>query len=174
MKTEPKSSHAETPGLLSAMLDGEATQAEIDAACAAWRDDADSRDRWHAYALIGDVLRSEDLGHAADRDATFVRALSERLVAEPAPMNPAPSRRLWRQIAVPAAVAAGFAAVASAVIVMRGPPEREAAAIASADAGVPPNGNAARVRWADPYVDAHRVQSIRRASLAQAVSEYGR
>ena len=42
---------------LSALADGQADAAEP--ACGLWRDDAAARQTWHAYHLIGDVLRSE-------------------------------------------------------------------------------------------------------------------
>jgi sigma-E factor negative regulatory protein RseA len=44
---------------LSALVDGEAEGAEH--ACNRWRDDEHLRRDWHAYQLIGDVMRSEDL-----------------------------------------------------------------------------------------------------------------
>lgn len=169
MNDEPKSSDAGIPGLLSALLDGEATRTETDAACAAWRDDAQLRDRWHAYALIGDVLRCEDLARTGERDAAFVRALGVRLASEPTPMNPGPLKRMWRQVAVPAAVAAGFAAVAGTAVVLRGPAEPDTALVANgSERPVMTTPNGAQVRQTVLYVDAHRVQSIRRGALAQA------
>lgn len=125
----------QTPELLSALTDGECPADDVAAACAAWRQDEDARARWHAYQLIGDVLRSEDLASTAGRDAAFLARVRERLQQEPvvlAPVEaaveaqpagwravangapvpvsdaPAPRRRLW---AAPLTMAAGFVAV---------------------------------------------------------------
>jgi len=125
----------ETHELLSALSDGECRADEVAAACAAWRQDADARARWHAYQLIGDVLRSDDLASTAGRDAAFLARLRERLEQEPVVLAPpaerapqvaaegwravangapvradgtATRRRLW---AAPLTMAAGFVAV---------------------------------------------------------------
>ena len=115
---------------LSSLADGEAQA--LDAGCALWRDDREARERWHAYHLIGDVLRSEDLATAPGRDAAFLAGLRQRLAQEPVPLAPRPTpiaaaagaagaRRLgWR---APAAVAAGFLVVAGALVLTRGLPE---------------------------------------------------
>ncbi|MBL8289934.1 MAG: anti-sigma 24 factor [Rubrivivax sp.] len=116
---------------LSALADGDA--AALPHAAALWRDDADARERWHTYHLIGDVMRSEELSSPPGRDAAFVARLRTRLASEPVPFAPAASspaptaaaaqalrahaRHLgWR---APAAVAAGFVAVAVTVAWMR-------------------------------------------------------
>ena len=52
---------------LSALVDGELDPAAAVRACAGWRDDAGCRATWHAYHLIGDVLRSDDLASDASR-----------------------------------------------------------------------------------------------------------
>ena len=116
---------------LSTLMDGEADASAVQACCDAWRDDAAGRAAWHAYHLIGDVLRSEDLCHAPQRDAAFVATLRARLDAEPAllaPAAPSEARRAaprrvsrWRAFSAPAAVAAGFVAVGGAVLVLRAP-----------------------------------------------------
>lgn len=110
---------------LSALMDGD--RAAADQACCAWRGDASARDDWHTYHLIGDLLRSDEHRCEPGRDASFVARLRERLAAEPtvlAPPPPArPARRLRAWMA-PAAVAAGFVAVAGALVVTRvGAPE---------------------------------------------------
>jgi sigma-E factor negative regulatory protein RseA len=109
---------------LSALMDGEASAA--DEACRAWRDDRTSRAHWHAYHLIGDLLRSEEHRCDAAHDADFVARLRQRLADEPAlpapqPLQPVASTgvqraRTWM---APAAVAAGFIAVAGALVVTR-------------------------------------------------------
>lgn len=118
---------------LSALADGELDAAGVARACVQWRDDADSRASWHAYQLIGDALRSEDLCTSAHRDGDFLAALRQRLAHEPvvlAPMSAvseppadvfrAPAlvvrRRSW---ATPAAVAAGFVVVAGALVAVQ-------------------------------------------------------
>ena len=106
---------------LSMLLDGECDATGAEQACRAWREDADTRATWHAYQLIGDVLRSEDLAHPAERDEAFLGALRLRLAGEPVVLAPAAAtlvapRRRWF---APAAAAAGFAAVAGVLVVMR-------------------------------------------------------
>jgi sigma-E factor negative regulatory protein RseA len=115
---------------LSAMADGELDDlAEVGHACATWHADASHRATWHAYHLIGDVMRSDDLASDAGRDAAFLGALRARMAAEPVVLAPEPlpatqaavaARRgtwSWR---VPTAVAAGFVAVAGVLVVTRG------------------------------------------------------
>jgi sigma-E factor negative regulatory protein RseA len=127
---------------LSALMDGEADASALHACCDAWREDAAGRAAWHAYHLIGDVLRSEDLSSAPQRDAAFVAALRTRLDGEPALLAPAavdaraaPHRASrWRAFGAPAAVAAGFVAVGGAVLVLRSPPATEPVTLTQAAA----------------------------------------
>jgi sigma-E factor negative regulatory protein RseA len=102
---------------LSALLDGDGQAAEK--ACTLWRDDPQARRTWHAYHLIGDVLRSEDLASSPARDVAFLDALRQRLAAEPVVLAPAvvPAPRRSRAWLVPAAMAGGFAAVAGFFLV---------------------------------------------------------
>ena len=105
---------------LSALADGQADAAEP--ACGLWRDDAAARQTWHAYHLIGDVLRSEELAREPGRDAAFVAALREKLAAEPvvlAPLTSSPRVRARQPWLLPAAAAAGFVAVAGVLVVLR-------------------------------------------------------
>jgi sigma-E factor negative regulatory protein RseA len=117
---------------LSALADGEARAA--DPACAGWREDAEARRTWHAYQLIGDVMRSDDLARPASRDAAFLAGLRERLAAEPAVLAPtpaaaaAPARRRQHWL-LPVAAAAGFVVVAGVLVVARvSQPEAESPA----------------------------------------------
>jgi len=115
---------------LSTLMDGELDAPEAHAACELWRVDVQMRSSWHAYHLIGDVLRTDELASDAARDARFLGALRERLAAEPvvlAPQVEAPfarpdaaqrGARRWAWLA-PTAVAAGFMAVAIALLVTR-------------------------------------------------------
>lgn len=117
------------PQRLSALVDGELDAEAVRAACADWHDGGEVRVNWHAYHLIGDVLRSDALASDARHDERFLRRLRERLAAEPAVLAPQPlasvapaARRQsarWKWLA-PAAVAAGFMAVASVLVVTRG------------------------------------------------------
>jgi sigma-E factor negative regulatory protein RseA len=100
---------------LSALMDGELDAAE--SACARWRDDPELRSRWHAYHLIGDVLRSEELASSRGRDAKFLSDLRQRLADEPVVLAPEAVVRPRRSWMAPAAVAAGFAAVAGVLVV---------------------------------------------------------
>lgn len=118
---------------LSALADGEAQSQEVARACAAWRDHADARASWHAYQLIGDVMRSDDLAEAGSGEA-FLKNFRERLAQEPVVLAPSAAqaqrpvqdkvvaalhqarplkRRAW---AGPMGVAAGFALVVGAML----------------------------------------------------------
>ena len=129
---------------LSALVDGELAGDGAALACAHWRASGSSRASWHAYQLIGDVLRSDDLASDPARDAAFLMALRVRLANEPVALAPQPlestvsalaagghvagSRHAagagrsgrWMWLA-PSAVAAGFVLVAGALMVGRTP-----------------------------------------------------
>ena len=124
MKPEPLSStpdprHDADHSWLSALADGEALA--LDAACGLWRKDGEARRSWHAYHLIGDVMRSEDLASAPARDAAFMAGLRQRLAAEPVVLAPEPALRRRQPWLMPAAaaVAAGFVVVAGVLAVTR-------------------------------------------------------
>lgn len=109
---------------LSALVDGDLGESEVARLCRDWRDDAELRVTWHAYHLIGDVLRSDDLAHAGAHDEAFLQAVRRRLANEPVVMAPAATvapapaarRRGWL---APVAAAAGFVAVAGVLVVTR-------------------------------------------------------
>jgi sigma-E factor negative regulatory protein RseA len=115
---------ADARALMSALCDGEA--AAESPACAAWAQDEHARRAWHEYHVIGDVLRSDDLALRPQRDAAFLATLRARLAQEPVPLAPQavalkpPARTAavlgWR---APVAVAAGFAAVAAVIGLLR-------------------------------------------------------
>lgn len=117
---------------LSALVDGELGSDAGARVCAQWREDPQARANWHAYALIGDVMRSDDLASPVDRDCAFLARLRARLADEPVVLAPAElpapvelplapaavaaaggARRAWR---TPVAVAAGFVVVAGALV----------------------------------------------------------
>ena len=127
---------AEARSWLSALADGE-PQA-LDAACEHWRDDPDARRTWHAYHVIGDVMRSEELAASPQRDAAFLAGLRQRLAQEPVVLAPAPVAEAPASWSVPAALVAGFVVVAGVLMVARlgpagvGAPSTEMAAAAVA------------------------------------------
>jgi len=116
---------------LSALVDGELGSEAGARVCVQWREDSQTRANWHAYALIGDVMRSDDLASTVDRDCAFLARLRARLADEPVVLAPAElpapvelllapaavavggARRAWR---TPVAVAAGFVVVAGALV----------------------------------------------------------
>lgn len=125
MNRDDRTNQHERQQALSALMDGEANQADL--ACNAWRDDAGARADWHAYHLIGELMRSDDVRCSPHRDARFLGRLRERLADEPVVLAPAAEaaavtrvgavRHAW---AAPVAVAAGFVAVAGVLLVTRG------------------------------------------------------
>jgi len=129
---------------LSALVDGELAGDEVARACAAWRGDAALRGTWHAYHLIGDVLRSDDLASAPSRDERFLRQLRGRLAQEPTVLAPraaavVPAVRLRRRWRAGAAVAAGFVLVAGVLVVTQAPaPEPASRSMAQAPSPVVP------------------------------------
>jgi sigma-E factor negative regulatory protein RseA len=178
---------------LSALVDGELHAGVVAGTCGRWRSDAASRATWHAYQLIGDVLRSEDLASDVARDAAFLSALRDRLAAEPVVLARQPAfmltavsrlaaraeRRGRWSWAAPSAVAAGFVAVAGVLVVTRGPASLPAGqpevrlAGASAQRGVIPltvgstsaSASASAVQFAEPRSMAANGQLIRDAGL---------
>ncbi|MBC7996267.1 MAG: sigma-E factor negative regulatory protein [Rhizobacter sp.] len=165
---------------LSALMDGELQASAVGRACGQWRESPEARTQWHAYHLIGDVLRSEDLSADAAHDAAFLASFRKRLAQEPvvlAPTPPAPPaqvatpRRNW---ATPAAVAAGFVAVAGVLLVsqMAGGPSQPnvnlaavpvvqpAMVVSATEPGDPPavvlNGQLIRDARLDEYLAAHK------------------
>lgn len=109
---------------LSSLMDGELDASAVGRACGQWRDDPEVRANWHAYHVIGDVLRSDELASDGGHDAAFLAAFRQRLAQEPVVLAPAPMgvvaqvavtrRRAW---VTPAAIAAGFVAVAGVLVV---------------------------------------------------------
>ncbi len=155
--------------LVSAMADGEAGAAELGRVCVGWAGaEVQTRQSWHAYHLIGDVLRSSDLACAPGHDRAFLERLSLRLDSEPtmpasALLRAVPKRRpSW---ALPAALAAGVMAVATVLVVAMNPSGGGSSAPALAAAGLPP----ATVALSDSAVSANPGTSV-----AEAVPAGGR
>lgn len=105
---------------LSSLVDGECPSDITDEACRRWKTDPEWRRTWHAYHLIGDVLRSDELSPSRRTDAAFLRGLRERLAAEPVPLAPAPlpPAKPPRRWLAPAALVAGVMAVGTAVVML--------------------------------------------------------
>ena len=149
---------------LSALMDGRLDDASLDSAFSAWRSDAKARECWHAYHLIGDVLRSEELASQPSRDEAFLAGLRSKLAAEPVPLAPgrrSGQERGWRErLVAPAAVAAGFVAVAGVLVVLRGAAPQEGAGGALVAGGASEmtvvNREVIRDARLDRYLAAHR------------------
>ena len=112
---------------LSAFADGQDLGAED--ATRQWARDPQSRQDWHDWHLIGDVLRSEELASAPGHDEAFLTSLRQRLESEPAVLVPglagagrATGLRRWRTPMTAAAAVAGVAAVAVVVLALQGVP----------------------------------------------------
>lgn len=144
---------------LSRAMDGDPDA--TDAALRTYAADPAARADWHAWHLIGDVLRSGDSASTAARDAAFVARLRVRLADEPVPLAPrALARPVVRQRWMAgAAVAAGFVAVAGVMVATRGSAPDAGPTLAGASAPAAPIGvDAVLVRNADldRYLAAHR------------------
>lgn len=138
---------------LSALADGEANASEVAQACAAWRQDPATRARWNEYHLIGDAMRSHDVGGGAS-SAAFLRQFRERLAQEPVVLAPAATRRTDAPVVPqralrplqrrawtgPFAVAASFVAVVAALLGNQVGPALEGGALLSAMASADPLG----------------------------------
>lgn len=164
---------------LSALADGEVIEPThgVRRATEQWAHSPAVRQRWHTYHLIGDVMRSDELASAPDQDAAFMIKLRARLADEPVLLAPMPMaavtsrRQAWW---TPAAVAAGFMAVAAVLVVARlGQPGADPAAApalafvpapalsAAGNSGAPanpsaPNQAVLRDARLDSYLRAHQ------------------
>ncbi len=115
--------------LISSLADGEGDAAAAARGCVAWAQaEGEVRRSWHAYHLIGDVLRSEDLASPPGRDRAFLERLRTRLADEPAVLVPRPlpvaadtSRSRRSAWTLPVAMAAGVMVLAAGLLLMLGP-----------------------------------------------------
>lgn len=138
------------PEQLSALVDGELPAEEVEGAVAHWRTQASARADWHAFQLIGDVLRSDDLASTGPHDVQFLAALRERLAREPVVLAPTdapkghatrlPARRPWLWSS-----AAAFGLVALGGTLWVGPATRPGAAPDTLATQSPPVYQAASV-----------------------------
>lgn len=170
---------------LSALADGELAQADAAAACARWRGEVGVRASWHAYHLIGDVLRSEDLAAEPTRDEAFLQGLRRRLAREPVVIAPralrsdhaagprgalagtlvARSRWSWMTAS---AVTAGFFAVAGVYSLTRpvGPAAPIDTTLARADAPTTVADSAGNARQADTVAFSESIPQQQSVSIA--------
>jgi sigma-E factor negative regulatory protein RseA len=174
---------------LSALMDGDADDGMVTRACAAWRSEVHARADWHTYHVIGDVLRTADQCPSSRGDAAFVEALRRRLEMEPVVVAPATvaaaapgaavgnttgvakgRRGGWR---APIAAAAGVAAVAGVVFLMRpGTPDAQAPLVATAPAAAPATA-AASVQTSAPVLVGTREAAPREAAPIVVVRDPG-
>lgn len=187
---------------LSALVDGEANEAETVRACHAWRDDHQVRDTWAQYQLISDVLKSDDLALDQGR-ADFLDRFRSRLANEPVVLAPAVAygrtapqmadsgaadqvavgsdvvmqplrRRTWTG---PVAVAACFVAVVGVLVLQGrgalGDVGMDAQMAASAGAPRPAAGERADVALASAAAPADVAQSSQEGTFMQ-VGHHGR
>lgn len=154
---------------LSALTDGRVEVDFVARACDAWRDDASMRSTWHAYHLIGDVLRSEDLAASAEHDAAFLALLRARLAHEPTVLAPDSiplkstsgawgARRSW----VTSIAAAGLGLTVGALLVSRAPlqmavaPSPAASSVIAEPQTLAVDGGVVRDARLDQYLAAHQ------------------
>jgi sigma-E factor negative regulatory protein RseA len=172
---------AQARGLLSALADGHADDGERELAFRAWREDGEARAAWHAYQLIGDVMRSDDLAAAPSGGRDFLEALRARLADEPVVLAPQDGARppaaggLARRVLRgrwqgPLAMAAGFLAVVGGIDILRpsfpggaASPQALALARPAASATAPAAATAQARLDAEqlaPYLAAHRQSTM--------------
>lgn len=82
MKTEMDDDTMDWPRQVSALADGQLQDEALDECLAVLARDAQAREAWQTYHLIGDVLRRPDLA-AATPAGEFMARLSRRLADEP-------------------------------------------------------------------------------------------
>ena len=172
MTANDSSASAAVGSLVSSLMDGDLEPDAASGALARWRHDTELRATWHAYQLIGDVLRSDDLAKSPAQDEAFLRTLRGRLANEPVPLSAgrparqaspthdAAARRRWPGwLMAPVAVAAGFVAVAGLLVVTRVVSINPADSGQLAQAAPGPAavaGDLVRNAGLDRYLEAHR------------------
>lgn len=78
-----------TRELVSALADGQLRGEEFARALALTEHSEEVRAQWHAYHLVGDVLRSHELAASSARDVAFAARLRRRLQQEASMERPA-------------------------------------------------------------------------------------
>lgn len=158
--------------LISALADGQLAGEAFSRGVELAATDAAAREAWHAYHLIGDVLRSGELARCAPA-GWFLHGLQERLRAEQVAIEPPPAE--IRDVRAPAgeaandgafrwkvvAAAASVAAVSAIAWTVVGVPDKAAAPrLAAAPDGTVLTSTQRGVMIRDPRLDeflaAHR------------------
>jgi hypothetical protein len=108
----------------SAMVDGQLDDAQAQRWLQDEASQGDVLQDWHAYHLIGDVMRSPDLATAPGHDARLLEGVRNALQQEPVVLAPTALggraiRPRWRIWGAAAAAVAGVAVVLSAYLVTR-------------------------------------------------------
>lgn len=133
---------------LSALLDGEIDDAEVDRALKRLSQDQTLTRRWSEYCLIGDALRGEALVQPG-----LDRRLRTALAAEPTLLAPLRRERHSRQYTRPVAWTAAAAAVAAVTwTIWTALPEHTAPAQMAAR----PEAVMIQASQVMPYLDAHQ------------------
>lgn len=147
--------------LADGQLQGEAFSRAMDTACVG----RDALQTWHAYHLIGDVLRSGELAGGAPANR-FLEKLSERLAQEGAADRPQPPAALppivvrpaandgsfrWKMVAGVASMAA-FAAVGWSVLGTGASPAFTAQQLAASPQQLPAGDSAIVLTRGEPGV----------------------
>ena len=70
---------------ISALVDGQLSGEAVTLTVQTLAQDAQARANWHAYHLVGDVLRSEELSWGCAKDSDFLSRLRSRLQDESTP-----------------------------------------------------------------------------------------
>jgi sigma-E factor negative regulatory protein RseA len=73
---------------ISALVDGQLSGEAVAQAVQTLALDAQARANWHAYHLVSDVLRSQELAWTCMKDAEFLSRLRSRLQNETTPLMP--------------------------------------------------------------------------------------
>lgn len=172
---------------ISALVDGQLQDEELDGVLVALASDEAARARWQLYHLVGDTLRAPGLAAVRGDDEAFLAGLRPRLVAEDPRLQPVRPKSPVR--ATPGAAAneaafrwpwvAGLAAVAAVAWIGRGliggpgePGAQLAQQTPAVNAGwtrVEDDGATAR-RVRDPYLD-ELLAAHRQASAGPALQD---
>lgn len=164
------------PGLgqaLSALTDGEADAAETSALLRAWPERG-LREQWQAYHLIGDTLRSAELARELRPGEDLLARLRPQLLAEPRVIAPPACPRLQQWLA-PAAVAAGFVALAAGFtsLPLFQSPRADVMAVAMPRASVLPTPGMSFVQSAGLAGDVLLMEPQIESGIAPAAVTYG-
>jgi len=154
---------------LSALIDGEVQSSDLQAHFSRLKTDAELREAWDTYHLIGDALR----GHLSPSLGSRVAA---RLREEPTVFAPqrkiTPARRLaWYALSVAASVAAVTLVIWTALPGLNSDPQLALGPVATETAG-PVTAASAPVAEVENYLFAHQPYS--HTSAMQGVAPYAR